>query len=371
MRIWALLALSPLGLLGAAEIKLNAPLDYQVTQRSNRTEGRIAVAGTQKDAAGSRLEIRLADQQGKGEWQKVDGENESFTTSLPAVAGGWYRLEARLMKEGKAVANQTIEHVGVGEVFLVAGQSNSANYGEEKQSVKSGQVASFDGATWRLAHDPQRGAGGNGGSFMPPLGDALAAKFGVPIGFIPIGIGATSVREWLPAGVPFPQPPTIIGRVTQRPDGSWECKGAAYANLLAREKQFGPHGFRAVLWHQGESDANQKDQTRTLPGNLYQAYLTRIIQDSNRVAGWPIPWFVAQVSYHVPGDEASADIRDAQAALWKSGVALAGPDSDALKSAWRQSQGKGVHFSGPGLREHAARWAERITPWLELQLGQK
>ncbi len=371
MKIWALLALSPLGLLGATEIKLTTPLDYQVTQRSHRTEGRIAVAGTRKDALGTRLEVRLVDQQGKGDWQKFDGDNESFSTSLPAVAGGWYRLEARLMKDGKVVAEQTVEHVGVGEVFLVAGQSNSANYGEEKQSVKSGQVSSFDGATWRLAHDPQRGAGGNGGSFMPPLGDALAAKFGVPIGFIPIGIGATSVREWLPAGVPFPQPPTIIGRVTKRPDGTWDCKGAAYANLIAREKQFGPRGFRAVLWHQGESDANQKDQTRTLPGNLYQAYLTRIIQDSRQAAGWPVPWFVAQVSYHVPGDEASADIREAQAALWKSGVALAGPDSDALKSEWRQSNGKGVHFSGPGLREHAARWAERITPWLEEQLARK
>jgi len=31
----------------------------------------------------------------------------------------------------------------------------------------------------------------------------------------------------------------------------------------------GPRGFRAVLWHQGESDANQKDPTRTLPGLQY------------------------------------------------------------------------------------------------------
>jgi len=371
MKIWALLALSPLGLLGAAEIKLTTPLDYQVTQRSNRTEGRIAVAGTRKDAVGTRLEIRLVDKQGKGDWQKFDGDNESFSTSLPAVASGWYRLETRLMKDGKVVAEQTIEHIGVGEIFLVAGQSNSANYGEEKQSVKSGLVSSFDGATWRLAHDPQRGAGGNGGSFMPPLGDALAAKFGVPIGFIPIGIGASSVREWLPAGVTFPGPPTILSRVVKRPDGAWEANGSAFRTLVSREKLCGPQGFRAVLWHQGESDANQKDPTRTLPGSLYQEHLGRIIRDSRQAAGWDAPWFVAQVSYHVPGDEASADIREAQAALWKSGIALAGPDSDALKGNLRDGGGKGVHFSGPGLREHAARWAERITPWLEEQLARK
>ena len=137
--------------------------------------------------------------------------------------------------------------------------------------------------------------------------------------------------------------------------------------LVGRMKQMGPHGFRAVLWHQGESDANQQDQTRTLPGNLYREYLERVIKQSRRAIGWEAPWFVAQVSYHVPGDEASPDIRAAQASLWRDGIALAGPDSDALKGDLRENGGKGVHFSGPGLREHAARWVEKVTPWLEQQ----
>lgn len=353
------------------ELRLTSPTDYQVIQRTKRSEGALKISGSCKDAADARLEVRLLDAQGKGDWQTLaPGSDELFQASLTVPSGGWYRLEARLTKDGKAVAETSIAHVGIGEVFLVAGQSNSANHGEEKQTVKSGLVASFDGKAWQVAHDPQRGASGNGGSFLPPLGDALATKFGVPIGFIPIGIGATSVREWLPAGVAFPSPPTILSRVTKRPDGSWESKGAAYGTLVSRLKEFGPHGFRAVLWHQGESDANQKDSTRTLPGTLYQEYLGHIIRDSRQAAGWEAPWFVAQVSYHVPGDEASEDIRAAQAALWKSGLALAGPDSDALKGELRERGGKGVHFSGPGLRAHADRWAERITPWLERELGQ-
>ena len=368
----SLLALAPLSLWGIPELRLTSPIDYQVVQRQTRTEGRLTITGERKDASGTLLEIRLLDARGKGEWLQLDaGSDDAFSGTTVVPAGGWYRCEARLTKDGKALAEASVAHVGIGEIFLVAGQSNSANHGEEKQSVKSGLVASFDGKAWHIAHDPQRGASGAGGSFMPPLGDALAAKFGVPIGFIPIGIGATSVREWLPAGIPFPQPPTIVSRVTKLKDGSWTCKGAAYGNLVARAKQFGPQGFRAVLWHQGESDANQKDPTRTLPGSLYQEQLGRIIRDSRQASGWDAPWFVAQVSYHVPGDEASADIRDAQAALWKSGLALQGPDSDALKGDLRERGGKGVHFSGPGLRAHAANWSERITPWLERQLGQK
>lgn len=140
--------------------------------------------------------------------------------------------------------------------------------------------------------------------------------------------------------------------------------------LVARMKSLEPRGFRAVLWHQGESDANQADATRTLPGKLYREYLERVIRESQRDISWPAPWFVAQVSYHVPGDEASPEIRAAQSSLWKDGIALEGPDSDALKSDWRDSGGKGVHFSGPGLREHAARWVEKVAPWLERSLNE-
>jgi hypothetical protein len=135
--------------------------------------------------------------------------------------------------------------------------------------------------------------------------------------------------------------------------------------LVERMKQLGLHGFRAALWHQGESDANQQDPTRTLPGRLYREYLEQLIRESRRAVGWEAPWFVAQVSYHVPGDEASTDIRAAQASLWTNGIALAGPDSDALKGDLRENDGKGVHFSGPGLRAHAACWVDKVAPWLE------
>ncbi len=154
----------------------------------------------------------------------------------------------------------------------------------------------------------------------------------------------------------FPNPPTLVGRVRQLPDGAWESKGEAFATFTARLKPLGPRGFRAVLWHQGESDANQPDPARTLPGTLYRQYLEQLIRDSRREVGWAAPWFVAQVSYHVPGEEASPEIRAAQKSLWGTGLALEGPDTDALKGALREGNGQGVHFSGQGLREHARRW---------------
>lgn len=71
------------------------------------------------------------------------------------------------------------------------------------------------------------------------------------------------------------------------------------------------------------------------------------------------------VDFHVPGAEASPDIRAAQASLGHDGLALQGPDSDALTGALRDSGGQGVHLSGPGLRAQAARWVEKVAPWVE------
>ncbi|MCX6858410.1 MAG: hypothetical protein NTV80_26325 [Verrucomicrobia bacterium] len=357
-------------LASAAEIALTSPLDHQVIQRHSRTEGTVLISGSQSglDAGKAKFEAKIG---AKGNWQtlNVQIEKEQFSASMTAPTGGWHRVEVRAMLDGQAVAAAAVDHVGIGEVFVVAGQSNSANHGEEKQTTQTRRVAAFDGTKWQIADDPQPGASVRMGSFMPTLGDSLVKHFDVPVGFVACGIGATSVREWLPKGATFPNPPTIESRVTQLPNGQWASNGAAYDSFIARMKPLGHHGFRAVLWHQGESDANQKDTTRTLTGRLYRESLEKIIRESRRDTGFEAPWFVAQASYHVPGDEGSDDIRAAQDSLWKDGLAQPGPDSDALKGLLRERKGQGVHFSGPGLREHGQKWAEKIEPWLEQQLS--
>jgi hypothetical protein len=356
-------------------VALDSPQDYQVVQRNGRSVGTFRVRGKLGGVArtADALEYRVGTEGRPGKWRKLDADVRGgrFEAAVEAAAGGWYRLEVRAAVGGKPVAQTGVGHVGVGEVFVVAGQSNAANHGAERQSTRTARLAAFDGTGWQPANDPQPGASGSGGSFLPPLGDAVAEKLGVPVGFVACGVGATSVREWLPKGATFPNPPTLEGRVRKLADGTWESKGDLYASFVDRMKQLGPHGFRAVLWHQGESDANQKNPARTLPGKLYREYLEKLIRDSRKDVGWEAPWFVALASYHAPGDEGSPDIRAAQASLWKDGVALEGPDTDALKSEFRDGGGKGVHFSGPGLREHADRWADKVVPWLERQAAGK
>lgn len=351
-------------------VRIVTPVDRMVVQRRTRDGGLIPLIVEATVADGEGVEARIVTA-ADAPWIPLgagDGPGR-FVGQLESPAGGWYRVECRRSAASPKEAVAVVERVGVGEVFVVAGQSNSANHGEERLVPRSDRVVSLapDG-DWRPAADPQPGASGEGGSFLPALGDVLVDRFDVPVGFVACGIGATSVREWLPAGDRFPSPPTLTGRVRPLPDGGWESDGEAFAMLVHRCRQCGAAGIRAVLWHQGESDANQRDPSRTLSGPLYAAALTRLIRATRTETGDAAEWFVARASYHVPGDESSDDIRAAQGAVCRDGLALPGPDSDALGPAFREGGGQGVHFSGAGLRRHAEAWSERIAPWLEERL---
>lgn len=348
--------------LHSAALTLDSPRDYQVFQRTTFAEGAMLVRGS-ADAPCDAAEARLAGHA----WQSIATSAPcAFDGRISAAAGGWYSVEVRVLRGGEPIGSFAVEHAGVGEVFVVSGQSNSTNYGEEAQQTRTGMVATFDGAGWRLANDPQPGVQDTSklGSFLPAFGDALFERYHVPIGVASAGSGGTSVRQWLPKGDRFASPPTSAKFVVAVDDGQWESTGKLFAGMLERIRQLGPHGFRAVLWHQGESDAHQGPGHEIEPAQ-YQRMMERLIREMRTRGGWDFPWFVAQVSYHNPADPGTPAIRAAQAALWKDGLALQGPDTDTLTGEYRQNHGTGVHMSAAGLQAHGKLWAEKVEAWLD------
>ena len=330
----------------ATEMALYAPLDYQVFQRQTRTQGDMRLRG-RVHADFDRVEWRLTGKPlegaAPGEWQALpaSGEPRAFDAVLPAPAGGWYKLEVRALKDNKEVAKGAVDHVGVGEVFVGAGQSNSTNCGQEKTQQHTGMVASFSGTYWQPADDPQPGAhdDSTGGSFWPAFGDAMAKKYHVPIGIASTGHSGTSINQWQPGAG----------------DGLFDW-------TMERINELGKGGFRAVLWHQGESDTN-------MPSDEYREKLTNLIEKTHGAAGWDMPWFVAQVSYHNPNEVSFPSTRDAQQKLWQSGVALEGPDTDTLTGDNRDHNGQGIHFSPKGLTAHGKMWADKVGVWLDKELA--
>jgi len=323
-----------------AELTVLSPRPWQVFQRHSIDEGTILVSGRCQQAVET-IEVRVLGESRSGPlpatWQSIGvvGGLHEFSARLGLPAGGWYQLEVQAKHEGQVVASELVEPFGVGEVFVGAGQSNSTNCGEIKTQQNSGMVASFSGEHWQLADDPQPGAAdrSQGGSFWPAFGDALYEKYQVPIGVAVTGFGGTSVNQWQPDGTLFP----------------W---------MMTRIHQLGPGGFRALLWHQGESDVE-------MDADEYYAKLRNVIVLSRAKAGWEFPWYVAQASYHNPDKLRFENVRSAQQRLWDDGIALAGPDTDVLTGDHRDLAGLGIHFSPKGLKAHGQMWAQLVTPYLD------
>jgi Carbohydrate esterase, sialic acid-specific acetylesterase len=350
---------------------LRKPVNWQVSQRRSADAGSIRIEG--KKHAEDSLEWRLINpvsgQAVNGAWTALphcDGVAD-FSEEVTAPAGGWYRLQVRTVRNGTTIDGATVEHVGVGEVFLIAGQSNSANYGSEKEQPKSGLISSLDGRSWRPADDPQPGTGGTGGSFIPAFGDAMAQQFHVPIGIVATGVGSTSVREWLPKGTEVNRLTTTGRGLDETSPGHWQANGKLFDKLVLRLDALGPHGCRAILWHQGESDAGQArggaPADRQISGEDYARYMKTLVEASRRAAHWPVPWFTAQATYHSERDPADEEFRTAQKLLWQSKLTFEGPDTDALGPEFRQ----GVHFNARGLQQHGQLWAEKVGAWLDAQ----
>lgn len=356
------------------EVIIKTPGDYQVFQRHSRQQGFITMQGLAKGSCDA-VQVRLTGKsiQGDlpGQWEplSLNPTTGEFQGKLPTPAGGWYRVEVQASRGGETIGHGAVAHVGVGEVFVVAGQSNAGNYGSEKQRTTTGMVSSFDGRTWRMAEDPQAGAGGTGGSFMPPMGDELFKKWGVPVAVAAVAAGGTSVREWLPKGELMQQPPTTGGNVVKVGTNEWAATGTLFENLMTRCHALGKGGFRAVLWHQGESDAGQTrwgyPAAVQISGKQYTQFMGKLIRASRMKAGWEMPWIVALTTIHSPTEAPDEEFRSAQRALWTSGLAVEGPDTDVLNGDNRCD----VHFNGKGLRAHGTMWAEKIAAWLEQPLS--
>lgn len=356
-------------------IDVRSPKDFMVLQRTAQNQAMLDLLGAVPPES-TRVEIVFV-RTNAGRVQRVARQRltvlhpspfeATYAGTITLPAGGWYRAEVRAFgpRSSDPLASARVDRVGVGEVFLVAGQSNSANHGSERQHPDTGLVAAFDGERWRLAEDPQPGASGSAGSFVPAFGDALATRLRVPIGVISLGVGATSVREWLPRGDRMTNQPTTGANVRPVGPRTWEATGELFARLAGRLTALGPRGCRAVLWHQGESDAGQARSgypaDRQISGQQYVAFMGRLIVASREAAGWPVPWMTAQATYHSETDAADEEFREAQAEIWRRGLARRGPDTDAFRAGDRD----GVHFNARGLRRHGEAWAERVGDWIE------
>ena len=331
---------------------LDLPLERQVVQRNTQEWAEVTVAGpvpantalveakAELPATGLRLRGEPMDWTVVATGDRIkDGK---FSGSLKLVTGGWYQLAVRFRKSAEdptVLAQASVGQVGVGDIFITAGQSNSVNFGQPKQKSAEDLCVYFDGKRFTPAADPMPDAIGVGGTPWPILGDMLSRTTRAPVCFRSATTNVSRIQEWVPSS------PGRIGQIER---------------LVELAKWFGPRGIRAVLWVQGEADTDDPGKLLPTPPADYERDAKAMIEFSRKQLGWPVDWFVAGNSYipAKPGKDYRkniADILGAQKALWDQGIAFRGPDTNDLVGS-PDYRHDGVHFGPRGLQVHAERW---------------
>jgi len=297
-----------------------SPQPYQVIQRDNGA-GCVTVCLAQAAPAGCQVQVN--DPNGRILCEGSIPASQAQVTIGNVPQGGWHTLTV-------SSANKELGSVpfGVGDVFLVAGQSNAGGNGDGFIPDNSGLVSvkAYEGDEWLLVTqmDERMHPEMHRGSAWPILGELLTTAWQVPIGFINVARGGSNTDQWLPASNDlYPRLPAVLRN----------------------------HKVRAVLWHQGESDA-----ASGFPTQKTRANMETIIRQSWQDAGWRVPWYVAFVSF-VPGleQEKMDATRQAQKEICQAGLALPGPDTDLYVDPDTMRHDR-LHFNQVGLRVHALLW---------------
>ncbi|MFH1571726.1 MAG: sialate O-acetylesterase [Gemmatimonadota bacterium] len=167
--------------------------------------------------------------------------------------GGLYRLETVLQLDGGPVEwgqrGDMVHHLGVGDVWIIAGQSNAEGHGKAPVLDPPALGVHLFRACgqWALATHP---LGDSTGTLYPAnrlgsnpshspwltFGKVLQAELGVPIGLIPASLGGSALASWVPG-----------------------AGGILYENLRRYLADAGG-AARGVVWYQGESDTGPEQR---------------------------------------------------------------------------------------------------------------
>ncbi|MVM32263.1 DUF11 domain-containing protein [Spirosoma sp. HMF4905] len=358
---WAfLLVVWPL--VTVAQLQISHPMARLVVQRGVDGNGRVYLSGRLTSAV-DRVEAQLtpiaAGQGTVTDWQTVQANpaNNIFLGYITG-AGGWYVLTVRTIVNNAVTAQATVQPVGIGEVFVTAGQSNSRGLGigDNDLGTNTDRVNAIDSINHYYPPNAQSLFSSGDPSPVPvfkaltaarrifpmaesswgwgELGDYIVNRYNVPVAFYVAGWDASTVENWINSanGIPtcnryycvenWPnlQPYTNLKNVMQ------------YYLSIA--------GARAVLWHQGEAEYGDAS-SGSIPA--YATNLKNLIQKSRQdFGGRNLSWMVARASFD--GSVSRSDvINKQQEVINTAGLnVFQGPYNDTIQ--FRNAGTTDVHF---------------------------
>ncbi len=239
------------------------PLDWQIVQQDTAGLADIPISGHWSFESPGVVQVRLVSEDTgvpvtRGlDWQaaqtRPDGTWQAVLGGVPA--GGLYRLETRFRPDSQPAGEWSIRgdmrhFLGVGDLWIIAGQSNSAGYGRGPyhDPPELGVHIFRNSEQWALATQPlnestdtrhpvNRETANPGHSPYLHFGRLLKQTLNHPIGLIQTALGGSALSAWNPA----------------------ESNSAVlFHNMVHCVQQAGGRA-RGIVWYQGESDANDKN----------------------------------------------------------------------------------------------------------------
>lgn len=232
---------------------------------------------------------------------KVTG---SWNISFTIPSGGLYRIESGL---DAASSDGTYSwmfrgdirfHIGVGNLFVIAGQSNAAGFGQDwDYDPPSLNVHVLrNNKTWSIAAHPINESTDadmdnenteirvTGTSPFLSFGRIFNELSGYPVGLIPAAKGGSAIDLWDKQGT-----------------------GILYQNMF-RKLVLCNNQIAGILWYQGCSDTS--DESAALYDVKYQRFIHNVRED----LGYQVPFFTFQLNREINSlyEEGWAIVRESQ-----------------------------------------------------------
>ena len=271
-------------------------VDWQILQQDEKGQAEVELSG--RWAAEGRKKVnevlvRVTTEDDRMpvscalDWHAVDtatdkaGTNGTWTAKLVLPRGGLYRVETLLRRDNGrldwSTAGAGVSHVGVGDVWIIAGQSNADGNGRSAayDPPELGIHQFRHRGDWSLAvhplHDNTKTAYGAyaTANHSPWLAFArtLRRKLGYPIGLVPAALGGSAIAEWLP-----------------------EKNGHLFRTMLQVADDACARKVKGVVWFQGCTD------TLTEDGKDYAPLLKSFVCQLRDALGQKLPIVSVQIN---------------------------------------------------------------------------
>ncbi|MAZ40893.1 hypothetical protein CL654_02150 [bacterium] len=281
----------------AQTVTITSPVPYQVFQRDGSDQADIPISGTYTGSPAA-IEARF----NGGSWTTIDASPSggAFTGTTTNQTAGQGTLEVRFTDDTDTSNSTTT--IGIGDIFVIAGQSNGVGKGDNNQSYSHSTLAASlfgNDDNWKELTDPTDDSTNQvdsvsddstfpGGSVWPLVATRFLADQGVPVAFIPAAKSGSFISGWAQNSATT----TLYGSMQRR------------INTAG-----GVGGVKAVIFWQGESDsAFQAAST------AYNTSLDALVSAINSDFG--VKTVVVGMVSASATDEAKNAIREAQVDAW-------------------------------------------------------